>query len=330
MAQEKVKYSPNSAGRKMVTEVLTARSSETIGTILNRLRTESKFLKTMAYVYVVDENNRLVGVTSLKSLFLQPANTPVRNIMRTSLVTISPEAEEEKVAHLALKHSIKTVPVVEKGKLLGAVPADRIFHIINRALQEDILHFAGIHKAHLEYENTLAVPLDRSVLHRLPWLLIGLVGIILAAAFISAFEKTLEKYLILAFFIPAIVYMSDAVGTQHQTLFVRDLAIMGKDLNLKAYLFKQMLIALLLGALIGAIVFLVISFFWNQPFIAFVIGSAMSASLLVTSFTALATTLLISRWGMDPALGSGPFATIVSDVTSVIIYFIVAFLFLGA
>src|SRR3989344_8117298 len=128
--------------------------------------------------------------------------------------------EPLKMANLALKHGLKAIPIVEKNKLIGVVLTNRILSIINRSLHKNILYFAGIHKDHLNFEDTSRVPLTLSLLHRTPWLVIGLIGVIFIAFFINRFEDILNKHLILAFFIPAIVYMSSALGTQNQTLLI--------------------------------------------------------------------------------------------------------------
>lgn len=324
------KYPAGSAGKKMIANVPMVRKGATIGRILESLRKDTKKLRSMDYVYVTEEDGTLLGVVSIRDILDAGKDSEVGKIMKTSVIAVSPETDQEKVADLAVKHSIKAVPVVKNKKLVGVVVSDAILSILNRALREDILHLAGIHKAHLEYENTLAVPLFQGILHRLPWLLIGLFGITVSAVFISVFEATLQKYLVLAFFIPAIVYMSGAIGTQHQTLFIRDLAIMGQELDLRRYFIKQTAIGAILALIIAAIVFLIVSIFWKQPFIALTIAISMFITLVVSGFTAMAATLAIKKFRLDPALGSGPFATVVSDVTSIIVYFAVVILMLGA
>ncbi len=318
----------NSIANKMIHEFPTANPAETIESIQKRLMKESRFLKTIDYVYVVNKNNKLLGVVSIRELFVHKKSMRVDKVMRHDIISITPETDQEKAAHIALKHKIKSVPVVKKGKLIGIVTADSILSILNRSLNEDILHFAGIHKSHLEYENTMEVPVFASILHRIPWLIIGLIGIMLTAAFINIFEATLEKYLMLAFFIPAIVYMSDAIGTQHQTLFIRDIAILGKELNMPKYYARQMIIGLFLSILISIIVYGAVALFWKQYHIAFVISLSMFFTLIASSFSALFITSIIKKLGQDPALGSGPFATIISDLTSMIIYFAIASLML--
>ena len=280
-----------------------------------------KKFDTIDYIYIVDNKNNLVGVTSIKNIFKYPKRTKIKNIMQKDFVSVAPDTSQLKIANLALKHNIKAIPIVEKNKLIGVILTNKILSIINRTLHKNILYSAGIHKDHLEYEDTLKVPLPLSLLHRIPWLIIGLIGVIFAAAFINRYENTLNQHLILAFFIPAIVYMSDALGTQHQTLFIRDLAIFGKDLELKKYLIRQMLIGVIIGLVVGSLVFLSVAIFWKQSYIALVIALAMFITLVLSSFTSLLTTYLFKILGQDPALGSGPFATIVSDVISIIIYF---------
>lgn len=323
------KYPHNSAGREMTRKFLIARKNETIGGVLHRIEKEIKNSEISDYVYIIDNNENLTGVVSLRDILSSSKNKRTSEVMERNLISVSPETDREKVADLAVKHNINVIPVVKNKKLIGVVSADEILSTLNRALREDILHLAGIHKSHLKYENTLEVPFFLSIFHRLPWLIIGLIGIVIAAVFIGIFEDILQSYLVLAFFIPAIVYMSDALGTQYQTLFIRDLAIMGKKLNVKIYVLRQMIIGLFLGFIISFLIFAVILLFWKQPFIAFVIASSMFITLLISSFTALMITYILYHYNFDPALGGGPFATIVSDVISIIIYFAVAILFLG-
>ncbi len=211
-------------------------------------------------------------------------------------------------------------------KLIGAVSSREILSTINKSLRTDIFHFAGVHKSHLDFENSLEVPFLKAVKHRFYWLFAGFIGGMLMALYIGLFEETLAQHLIIASFVPAIVYISDALGTQFQTIFVRDLAIMGKELDFKKYFLKQMAIGVLIAFIIGILMFFSILFIWSVPQIAFIISLASVITLIVASFTALLITLLIKRFKFDPALGSGPIATIISDTTSVVIYFIIVVL----
>lgn len=318
----------HSAIKKIITGIITAEKHETIEILLKRIKNDIGKLQTIDYIYIIGKNRELIGVVSIKILFRHKKETKLERIMQTKLVTVAPETNMEKVADLAVKHNLKAVPVTENKRLIGVVPMEEILPVLNWALKEDVLHLIGIHKAHLKYENTMAVPLFLGILHRLPWLLVGLIGIILSAIFISAFEEQLGNYIILAFFIPAILYMSNALGTQHQTLLIRDLAIFGNELKLKSYFFKQMLISLILALIIASVLFIAIALFWNEAYVAFVISFSMAITLIITSLSAFLITLMISKLKLDPALGSGPFATIISDMSSVFVYFLIASAFL--
>ncbi len=314
--------------RFLVTAVPIVEKNCSVKDVLLVLRKQGKELKVIHDIYVVDENQKLVGLLTVKDLFDYPESTGIEKIMHTKIVAASLKTDPEKIAHLALKHDITSVPIVEYGKLIGIIPPKTIEAILNQALRKDLFHFAGIHKSHLEYENSLTVPLLESLKHRVPWLIIGLIGAMLVAAFISVFEKTLEQYIVLVFFMPAVVYLSDALGTQLQTLFIRDLAMMGEELKTRRYILKQMLIALLIAFIISALMFAAISVFWGQPHLALVIAIATITSLFLSSFTALLITTLLQKLGYDPAMGGGPFATIVSDATSIIVYFVTVTLLL--
>ncbi|MFW5852864.1 MAG: magnesium transporter, partial [Nanoarchaeota archaeon] len=230
----------------------------------------------------------------------------------------------EVAAHTALRNKIKAIPVVEKGKMLGVIPPNRLLRIMHRSAQEDFMHMAGISKGHLDYENTMKVPIHKAVWHRAPWLLIGLVGIMVAAGFVTIFEEALEEYMILAFFIPAIVYLADALGSQHVTISVRDLASHGKDMNKFKYFLRQTSIAVFLGLIVSLGTFLTITIFWHEAYIGFVIAFALFISAIITNLSSLLTTLGIYKLGRDPAFGSGPFATVISDITSIVVYLLIA------
>ncbi|MEM4245042.1 MAG: magnesium transporter [Candidatus Nanoarchaeia archaeon] len=328
MSKNEVKQGHKALEKHLITKIPTVRQGSTVKDVLSMMERLSRTYDSVDYIYVVDNKDRLVGTFSIKELFNNPKNTPIRSLMQKGVISVSPDFELERIADLALKHNLKQIPVVKSKKLLGVVSSRKILSTLNRSLKEDILHFAGIHKSHLDFENSLEIPLSTAIKNRLYWLVIGFFGAMFMALYIGLFEETLAKYLIVASFVPAIVYMSDALGTQVQTVFVRDLAILGKDLNFKNYLFRQMRIAFFIALIIGVFLFSFIFLLWKVKVIAFAISLASFITLIVASFTALLITLLIKRFKFDPALGSGPVATIISDVTSVVIYFVVVALLL--
>lgn len=161
---------------------------------------------------------------------------------------------------------------------------------------------------------------------RLPWLLLGLLGGTLASLVVSQFEKIISQNISLAFFVPVIVYMSDAIGTQTETIFVRDLAT-SKLLFLR-YLLKESLVALFLGLILGTGIALV-SYLWLGSFsLSLIVGLTMLINATISPFIALLIPELLYKEKTDPALGAGPFATILQDIISLIIYFLIASLVL--
>ena len=300
----------------------------TVKSVLSMLEKFGKKYDSVDCIYVIDPSGSFLGFFHVKELFHRPKDALVSSFLTKGTVTAHLEMELEKAAHLALQHNLIQVPVVKDKKLIGVVSSREILSTINRSLRKDIFHFAGIHHSHLDFQDSMEIPFFKSVRHRLSWLIVGFIGAMLMAVYIGLFEETLTHYLIIASFVPAIVYISDALGTQFQTIFVRDLAIMGKELNVRLYFIRHLGIGLFIAMIIGLIMFSSIWLIWRQPRIAFIISLAAFITLLITSFTSLFVTLLIRRFKFDPALGSGPIATIISDMTSVIIYFVIVVLFI--
>ena len=302
--------------------------NSTIKQVIEMLKRESKIYDSIDYIYVTEENGELAGVFSIKELFRFSPNTPVKKFMITKVISASSKTKSEQVADIALKYGIKSVPIIESEKLVGMIPPKKVSKMINDSLRKDIFHFAGIHKSHLEYENTLQVPLIKSVEHRIPWLLVGLIGVIITAGVIGLFEKTLEANLILAFFIPAVVYISGALGNQIQALFIRDLTVMGEKLKIHEYIIKQTAISSIIAVIVAITTLIGLNIFWKNSGIGLIISMAMFTSIMITNFTSFAITYSLKKAGKDPALGAGPFATMISDATSIIAYLIIASLML--
>lgn len=318
------KYKPNSAASKMVTNVLIVTSEKTIDDVKLHLANKKKKYSFMDYGYVVDSKNKLIGCFSVGDLFRYKSDSKIKKIMKKEIVSVSPDVKDETAAHLAINSEIKAIPVVKNGKLLGVIPAKTILRIMHKSSQEDFLRMAGIDSSHMEYEDSMKIPVLRSVSHRISWLIIGLLGIMLAAGIINAFEEALESHMILAYFIPAILYLAGALSAQLVTLCVRDLAHHGKKLKKIQYLLKQSIIATILGFGISIVTFIVVSLIWREPYIGFVISLALFIATIITNLTSLLITLMLDKLGKDPGLGSGPFATVVADVTAIFIYLAVA------
>ncbi|OGD86068.1 hypothetical protein A2164_00550 [Candidatus Curtissbacteria bacterium RBG_13_35_7] len=172
-------------------------------------------------------------------------------------------------------------------------------------------------------DDVMKIPLNKSIKHRLPWLFIGLTGGLFAAHIIDAFDKVLKQNLILAAFIPLIVYMSDAVGTQMEAFAIRDFAIHPQRKFFR-YFLKHLLITFTIASILGLFLFLYSFIVYKNLLLGFVLAFSMSFSILSSVVTGLFLPLIFNKLHFDPANASGPIATIIQDILSVIIYFSIA------
>jgi magnesium transporter len=282
------------------------------------------------YVYLTDPAGRLAGVVSLKNLLRSDPGAPAAEATaRRTLIALHPADRREKAATLALEHNLKQVPVVDdEGTFLGAVTEDAILSILHHESREKLLRLSGIHPAHRDVDDVLEIPLMQALKHRLPWLLIGLLGGLVTARFVGLFERTLEKNLVLASFIPLVVYMADAVGTQMEAFVIRDFAV-HRRLDYARYFLKQLAIVALSAVVISALLTLGGVLLSRDPALLAVLAISLVLAILSSVLTGLVIPYLFRRMRFDPADASGPIATIVQDFLSVVIYFAVASWILG-
>lgn len=304
-------------------KILTVNPEDNVGHIKEILTSKAKQFETIGYVYVVDNTQKLVGVISLKEILQENNETLVGKLMIKNVISIRDDAHQEKVIDLALKHGFWSIPVVDKeNHLLGVIPHTIILSIFHHEVREDVLRSGGIHHKIKEIES-LQTPASRLVKARLPSLFIGLLGGLIAAAIISNFESFLNEYIILASFIPVIVYLSDAIGTQSQTLVVRMIAL-EPNFSLRRYMLREIKIGSFLGLIFGLSLFVAVSFGWGHFDLGIVIGSSIFLSMIFQTFFSTYVSIIFDKFGIDPATATGPIATIISDITTVVVYFGIA------
>lgn len=261
------KYPPETAGRRIVANVPTVLPEERILDIRQKLFEKAQDFETLNYVYVVDRDKKLVGVFSIKEVFQKPEETKINDLMSRDIIKVRPHTDQEKVVILALKHNLKAIPVVDKENIfLGVVPSDVILEILHLEDVEDILRSAGISKYDSFSSKIFQASPGLLTKLRLPWLILGLFGGLFAAQIVSFFEDSLRVYFILTAFIPLIVYMADAVGTQTETLFIRSLVY---QMNLKSYFLKEIKVSFAIALILGGVacpylLFMVRSFLYRS------------------------------------------------------------------
>lgn len=295
---------------------------QTVKQALEEIRSHNNW-ETLNYVYVTDANKNLLGVISIKELLHAKDTSLLKNIMKSHPVGVSASANQERAAVAAIEHNIKAVPVLRAGtrELLGVVGPDQILNILHREHVEDMLRFSGITKEHPTVD-IYKVSFSKLFKMRMPWLLIGLVGGMIATALVSYFEVTLRKEIALSFFIPVLVYISNAIAIQSQTLLIRLLASQ-KTKNI-SFIKKELFVSLLL-ALASSIILCSYAFFWLGSLkLALTVGLAVLVSTVAAVLIATSIPLVLFSLKKDPALGSGPMATAIQDISTLLIYFIIA------
>jgi magnesium transporter len=237
-------------------------------------------------------------------------------------------ADQERIIYLVLKNKLKSIPVVDsENRLSGVVSYHAILNIFHHEFREDILKSGGIHH-HIKEIEDLATPVSKLVRARLPSLALGLVGGLLAAFIVSGFEGMMSTYFVLASFIPVMIYLTDAVGTQSQTLIVRMIAL-EPGFSVTRYLAREVKVGGILGAIFALLLFAAASVGWGPLQAGAIIGLSMLVSIVFQSLVSTYLSISLVRFNVDPAVASGPLTTIISDVTTLTLYFGIASMLLG-
>ena len=314
----------------MISTVPRALPQDDLGSIKQLLSTQACQLGNIDYIYVINQQGHLDGVLSIKEvLSCMDSEVTAGEVMKQDLVVASPSTHQERLVYLALSHGIKSVPVVdEAGLFLGVVPYDQILRIFNHEVQSDVFNFGGIfHKVGEEY-TTIKSSTKVMIRSRLPWLVVGVIGGTMAAGLIGNYEKLLSEYIVLAFFIPVMVYMSDAAGTQSEALIIRSMALDPK-MAMKSYFLREVQVAVVIGLVSGALAAITSLLGWTQPVLSLIVGFSMFLSIIASVAIATVAPLLFKKLKYDPAVATGPLATIVSDITTLAIYFTTAMVLTG-
>jgi len=311
------------AVNRITTKFLSVLPTENTENIKKILSKKAKQFETIDYVYVVDQNKVLLGVASLKEILQAHDESKIEDVMIKNIVSTKSHINQEKAVYLALKHGLLSIPVVDKeNHLLGIITHKTILSIFHQETREDVLRVGGIHHKIKEIES-LKTPVSKLVRARLPSLFLGLLGGLVAATIISNFESVLSTYLALAAFIPVIVYLSDAVGTQSQTLVVRLMAL-EPGFSIRRYLVREIKIGTVLGAIFSVTLFAAGFFGVGHVELGIAIGISIFISMIFQTFFSTYISMIFEKFRVDPAVASGPIATIISDVTTIAMYFGIA------
>ena len=323
---ELLRYEEDTAGGIMAKEFIRANKNWNVVQTINEIRRQAENVDKFYSIYVVNNKQQLLGRVSLKRIILSSAETTIESIMEDEVISVPVYMDQEEVAALMRKYDLESVPVVNvKNKLVGRITVDDILDVVQEEADEDIQAMAGV-SADIE-ESDSVFTISKA---RLPWLLIGVIGGLLGAKLIGFFEGGLAKYLALASFIPLVAATGGNVGIQASSLIVQSLASKSAfDDTPWQRFFKGFLVALLNGFVLGGFVFLVVVFLYGfEPVFGITVGFALFCVVLLSSFMGTVTPLVLHRYGINPAIASGPFITTTNDLLGLAVYFGVAMLLL--
>jgi magnesium transporter len=271
---------------------------------------------------VVCDGERFAGLATIEELLSAPEETTLAALMDPQVPVVAPGVDQEVAAWQAVRHGESALAVVDvDGKLVGVIPPHRLVEVLLAEHEEDLSRLGGFLKTSSTARTTSEEPVIRRFRHRLPWLLVGLGGALLAADLVSRFEQVLRFNVMLAFFMPGIVYLADAVGTQTETVVVRGLSL---GVPFRLMVAREVAAGVMIGATLGAISAPLVLWQWGDFGLALTVGASVFAAASTSTIVAMLLPWTFDGFSLDPAFGSGPLGTVIQDLLSIWIYLSVA------
>jgi magnesium transporter len=305
-----LKYDEDTAGGLMNSEIIKVNINLDKKDALDEILRQSEEMEEFYTIYVVDDEDILQGILSIKSIFKSRPDARVRDLVITDFVYVKADLDQEDVASLISQYNLTTIPVVDDNmKLLGRVTVDDIIDVMEQESTEDILKISGVSE-----DEELSGNWKEAVKSRLPWLVINLGTAYLAASIIRHFDGTVSKLPQIAAYMTIIAGMGGNAATQSLAVTVRRISL--SDLtDQQAYntVLKEFLVGLLNGAANGVIVFLIAMFYDADPMLGLVLFLAMTGNLVIAGLTGASIPLVLKRVGIDPAVASSIIITTFTD-----------------
>jgi magnesium transporter len=318
---ELLRYDENVAGGLMAKELIKARNTWTVAQAIDEARRMAATGTKFYAVYIVDDNDKLLGRLPLQELILTPnAGTLVGELIEDGeLAVVETYMPDYEVAEMMTKYDLESIPVVNvQGQLVGRITIDDIVDVINEQADADRQAMTGITED-VEEKDTVW----KNTRARLPWLVIGIFGGLLSARLMGTFEMEIQRIAAIAFFIPLIQATGGNVGIQSSSLVVQSLVAPGiVDEGLFTRLSKVLSVALLNGLVLSVLVFCATALVFGYDRLTLVVAIALFGVVIFASFIGTVTPLLLNRFGFNPALASGPFITTLNDLLGLGIYFL--------
>ena len=317
-------YPENTAGGLMAKELIKVNEKWTVLRCVREMRKQAENVDKVYTIYVVDDNEALLGTLSLKKLLLTKEQTLIKNIYNEKVISVKANFDDEEVANIMDKYDLIVLPVIDDlSRLIGRITIDDVVDVMKEEAMEDYNKASGILEQVDSSDNITT--LTRA---RLPWLLIGLMGGIMGAEVIGIFD--IKKNIELAFFTPLIAAMGGNVGIQSAAIIVQGLASnsLGMD-SLSQRLIKELGVALLNGIICSGLILIITYLIGYTSSISFPVSISLMAVIIFAALFGTFVPLVLDKYKIGPALATGPFITTINDVLGLFIYFMIAKLFLN-
>ena len=321
-----LRYDEDTAGGIMHKELVKVNENWNVLTCVKEMRIQAENISRVHSIYVVDDEDRLKGRLSLKDLLTTSSRTPINDVYIRKLNSVKVDTEDVEVARIMQKYDLEAIPVVDElGRLVGRITIDDIVDVIKDEADEDYQLAAGISQD---------VEADDSIFEhtkaRLPWLVLALLGGFISVKVLGLFEGAMLEHGNLFFFTPLIAAMAGNVGVQSSAIIVQGLANNTLSGSLFNRLVKEVSLSLLNGLILATILFLGSHFLLNvEIIIGIIVTVALMSVIIIASLIGTFVPLLLDKFGVDPALATGPFITTSNDICGILIYFSIARLILG-
>ncbi|MCJ8500376.1 magnesium transporter [Desulfatitalea alkaliphila] len=318
-------YEEGTAGAVMTTEYAMLTKDLTVGEALSHLRLQAPNKETIYYIYITDQQRRLIGTISLRDLIMSKPYAQLERIMETNLISAPHDMDIEEVAALFSKYDLLAVPVVDKeNRLLGIITVDDVLDIIEAESTEDFQRISAVLPFDEEYFRR---PFHRLFWSRFIWLAILLLTSLISTTIMEANQDALHQMLALSFFIPMVMGTCGNAGTQSATMIVRSMALGEIETSDGWRVFRrELLMGLALGVSLGLIAYFRVFLQDQHALLGIIVASALLATLLAANLVGALLPLILKKIKLDPALTAGPFIATIIDAVGIAIYFQIAFI----
>lgn len=317
-------YEEKTAGSIMTTEYVVVTTDMNVKQAMRHLRQEAPDAETIYYIYVVNQDRKLVGVISLRDLIIADGAEIIEDLMSDRIVSVSVGDDQEQIAQMMRDYDFLALPVVDfQNHLLGIITVDDIMDVMEEEANDDYSKLAGVDVDATELTSIQAAK------NRLPWLIILMFLGLFTASIIGRFEETLDQVALLAIFLPLIAGMAGNTGTQALAVAVRGIATGDfQKQGLSKIVTRELTTGVIIGVTCGLSIWGIIYIWQGTLFLGFVVGLSIMTTLLVATVSGALVPLLMHYFKVDPAVASGPFITTINDIISVVIYFGLATMFM--